>query len=63
MLRSVPCFQGAQEMLQNLPYECVSPEHLAEVAQHGGRWQHICDSTPQIEALLEQFHSALRAEM
>ena len=23
----------------------------------------ICDSTPQIEALLEKFHSALRAEM
>ena len=39
MFRFVPCLQGAQEMLQNLPYECVSPEHLAEVAQHGGRWQ------------------------
>ena len=41
MVLSVPCFQGAQEMLQNLPYECVSPEHLAKVAQHGGRWQHM----------------------
>ncbi|KAK2187791.1 hypothetical protein NP493_154g03016 [Ridgeia piscesae] len=27
--------QGAQEMLQNLPYELVSPEHLEKVAQHG----------------------------
>ena len=50
---AVSCLQGAQEMLQNLPYELVSPEHLEKVAQHGGRWQHLCVICGLIDAITD----------
>ena len=51
---AVLCLQGAQEMLQNLPYELVSPEHLEKVAQHGGRWQHLSVVCRLIDAITDE---------